>query len=51
MGIILLYLPLYAYRRYVEDQRANDPRAGEEISWNGPLTGMDVGHCRCQRQA
>jgi len=24
---------------------------GEEISWNGPLTGMDVGHCRCQRQA
>jgi amino acid transporter len=24
---------------------------GKEISWNGPLTGMDVGHCRCQRQA
>jgi amino acid transporter len=28
LGTILLYLPLHAYRRYVEDRRSNDPRAG-----------------------
>jgi hypothetical protein len=27
LGVILLYLPLYAYRRYMEDRRAKDPRA------------------------
>jgi hypothetical protein len=32
LGFFLLYLPLYAYRRYVEDRRANDPRArGERL--------------------
>ena len=28
LGIILLYRPLYAYRRYEEDRRAIDPREG-----------------------
>ena len=38
LGIILLYLPLYAYRRYMEDRRAKDPRArGKRSVGMGPL--------------
>jgi L-asparagine transporter-like permease len=36
LGIILLYLPLYAYRRYVEDRRAKAPSDGggrEQLEW------------------
>src|SRR5262249_6887542 len=35
LGVMLLYLPLYAYRRYVEDRRAKDPRARgrDQLEW------------------
>ena len=51
LRVILLYRPLHAYRRYVEDWRANDPRAAGRDQLDWALTRIDVGHCRRQCQA